>query len=88
MKKRKYTVEQIIGILREAQGGNGVSEAARRHNVSANTIYKWRRTYGGMEVAEAWRLKQLEEENARLKRVVADLAVKVQILQEVNAKKW
>jgi len=56
--------------------------------VSANTIYKWRRTYGAMEEAEARRLKQLEEENARLKRVVADLAVKVQILQEVNAKKW
>jgi putative transposase len=88
MKKSKYTVEQIIGILREAQGGNGVSETARRHNVSANTIYKWRRTYGDMEVAEARRLKQLAEENARLKRVVADLAVKVQILQEVNAKKW
>jgi putative transposase len=88
MKKSKYTVEQIIGILREAQGGNGVAEVARRYNVSANTIYKWRRTYGEMEVAEARRLKQLEEENARLKRVVADLAVKVQILQEVNAKKW
>jgi putative transposase len=88
MKKSKYTVEQIIGILREAQGGNGVTEVARRHNVSANTIYKWRRTYGDMEVAEARRLRQLEEENTRLKRVVADLAVKVQILQEVSAKKW
>jgi transposase-like protein len=81
-------MEQIIGILREAQGENPVSEVARRHNVSVNTIYKWRRKYGGMEVAEARRMKQLEEENVRLKRVVADLAVKVNILQEVNSKKW
>jgi len=56
--------------------------------VSVNTIYKWRRKYGGMEVAEARAMKALQEENARLKRVVADLAVKVQILQEVNSKKW
>lgn len=88
MKQSRYTVEQIIGILREAQGENTVTETARRHAISVNTIYKWRRKYGGMEVTEAKRMKQLEEENLRLKRVVADLAVKVQILQEVNSKKW
>jgi putative transposase len=87
MKKSQYSVEQIIGILREAQGDT-ISQTARRHNVSANTIYKWRRQYGGMEVDEAKRKKALEEENSRLKRLVADQAVQIQILKEVNSKKW
>jgi putative transposase len=65
-----------------------MTEVARRHNLSPNTIYKWRRQYGGMEVREARRARALEEENSRLKRLVADQAVQIQILKEVNSKKW
>lgn len=87
MRTSKYSVEQIIGFLREAQGSH-VAEVSRRHNVSATSFYKWRQQYGGMEVDEARRLKALEAENGRLKRLVADQAVKIQILEEVNSKKW
>ena len=87
MKKSKYSIEQIVGVLREANGAS-VQEVCRRHNISPATFYKWRQKYGGMEISEARRLKALEEENVRLKRVVADQAVKIQILEEVNSKKW
>ena len=88
MRKSKYTVEQIIGILRESQGDITVKEVCRRHNLTPTTFYKWRQKFGGMEVNEARRLKGLEEQNRRLQRLVADQAVQIQILQEVNAKKW
>lgn len=87
MRTSKHTVEQIIGFLREAQCSS-VAEVSRRHNVSTTSFYKWRQKYGGMEVDEARRLKALEAENARLKRLVADQAVKIQILEEVSSKKW
>ena len=87
-RKSKFSEEQIIGILREAEGDTPVKAVCARHNVSEPTFYKWRSKYGGMEVTEARRLKALEEENQRLKRAVADLTVQVQILKEVNAKKW
>ncbi len=87
MKKSKYSIEQIVGVLREGNGAS-VQEVCRRHNLSSATFYKWRQKYGGMEISEARRLKGLEEENMRLKRVVADQAVKIQILEEVNSKKW
>jgi putative transposase len=88
MKKSKYSEEQIIGILREAEGDTSVKVVCARHNISEPTFYKWRAKYGGMEVNEARRLRSLEEENSRLKRLVADQAVQIQILKEVNAKKW
>jgi putative transposase len=87
MKKSQYSIEQMVGVLREANGAS-VQEVCRRHNLSSATFYKWRQKYGGMEINEARRLKGLEEENVRLKRVVADQAVKIQILEEVNSKKW
>jgi putative transposase len=87
MKRSKYSIEQMVGVLREAKGAS-VQEVCRRHNLSSATFYKWRQKYGGMEISEARRLKGLEEENVRLKRVVADQAVKIQILEEVSSKKW
>jgi len=88
MKKSKFSEEQIIGILREAAGDTPVKAMCARHNISEATFYKWRAKYGGLEVNEARRLRSLEEENSRLKRAVADLTVQVQILKEVNSKKW
>lgn len=88
MRKSQYSEEQIIGILREAEGETPVKAVCAKHNISDATFYKWRSKYGGMEVNEARRLRALEEENHRLKRAVADLTVQVQILKEVNSKKW
>jgi putative transposase len=88
MKKSKFSEEQIIGILREAQGDMPVKAVCARHNISEATFYKWRSKYGGMDVNEARRLRALEDETSRIKRIVADQAVQIQILKEVNSKKW
>ena len=88
MRKSKFDEEQIIGILREAEGQTPVKAVCARHNVSEATFYKWRAKYGGMDISEACRLRALEDENGRLKRLVADQAVQIQILKEVNSKKW
>jgi putative transposase len=88
MRKSKYSEEQIIGILREAEGDTPVKAVCARHNLSETTFYKWRAKYGGMEINEARRLRSLEDENSRLKRLVADQAVQIHILKEVNSKKW
>jgi putative transposase len=88
MRKSQFDEEQIIGILREAAGQTPVKAVCARHNVSEATFYKWRAKYGGMDISEARRLRTLEDENGRLKRLVADQAVQIQILKEVNSKKW
>lgn len=89
MRKSKFSEEQIIEILREAEGGSTTVKAVcAKHNLSDAAFYKWRRKYGGMDVNEARRLRALEDENGRLKRLVADQAVQIQILKEVNSKKW
>ena len=75
-------------ILRQAEGGQGVAQACKEHNISEQTFYRWKRKYGGMEVSDAQRLKQLEEENRRLKNLVADQALHIEVLKEVNSKKW
>ena len=90
MKRKRYTEEQIIGILKEHEAGMSAPELSRRHGVSEQSIYRWKAKFGGMEVSDAKRLKQLEEENRRLKRMVADLSLDKQLLEEVisMSKKW
>lgn len=84
---KRYSEEQIIAILKEAAAGNArVGEVIRRHGVSPQTYYAWKAKYGGMEVSEARRLKQLEEENRRLKRLVAQQAMDIQVLKEILGK--
>ena len=84
--KNRHSAEQIIRILKEIEGsGIKVSDACRPHQISEQTYYRWKQKYGGLEVSEARRLKELEEENQRLKRLVADQALDIQILKEVNA---
>src|SRR5260221_10110054 len=85
MKQSRFSEEQKIRVLKEAEG-EPVKTVCARHNISEATYYHWKNKYGGMEVGEARRLRVLEEENARLKRVVADQAVQIQILKEVNSK--
>ena len=86
MRKSRFTEEKIVKILNELEHGAKPDELSRRHGVSKNTLYRWKAKYGGMQVADARRLKQLEEENRRLKRVVADQALNVQVLQDLWGK--
>ena len=87
MKRSRFNEEQIIAILKQAEGGLPVAELLRQHGISEGTFYRWRSKFGGLELSEAKRLKQLEEENRRLKRLVADQALDIQILKEVAAGK-
>jgi putative transposase len=88
MQKSRFKEEQIIGILKEAEVGIAVSDLLRKHGISQGTFYRWKSKYGGMGINEARRLRELEEENRRLKRLVADQALDIQMLKDVNAKKW
>ncbi|VVD60454.1 transposase [Pandoraea eparura] len=87
MKKSRYTEEQIAFALKQAELGTTVAEVCRKMGISEATFYNWKKKYGGLGVSELRRLKQLEEENARLKRMVADLSLDKQMLQEVVQKK-
>ena len=88
MNGKTHSMEEIIRILRQADGGETAQAVCREHNISEQTLYRWKKKYGDMELADAKRLKALEKENAELKKMLAESMLKNRVLEAVNAKKW
>jgi len=88
MKKSRFTDSQIIAVLKQAQAGTPVPELCREHGISSATFYKWRSKFGGMDASMVARLKELEDENRRLKKMYADAQLSADLLKEALAKKW
>ena len=88
MKRKHFTEEQIIGVLNEHESGCKVDDICRRHGIATGTFYRWKSKYGGMEVSEAKRLRELESENAKLKKLLAESMLEVTALKDVVSKKW
>lgn len=88
MKRSRFNEDQIISILKEQEAGVGTVDLCRKHGISSATFYKWKAKYGGLDVSDARRLKALEEENARLKKLLAEAMLDNAILKDVAAKKW
>ena len=88
MRKSRFTEEQIIGVLKAVESGRKVAEVCREHGIAEGTYFRWKAKYGGLEVSEARRLRELEEENRRLKHAVAELTLDKQILKEALSRKW
>jgi putative transposase len=86
--KKRYSEEQIIGLLKRHERGEKMADLIREIGISNQTFYAWKKKFGGMEVSDAKKMRALEAENSKLKRLVADQALDIQILKEVNSKKW
>jgi putative transposase len=88
MKRSKFTDEQILAIVREGEAGRKVADLVRTHGITEQTYYRWKAKYGGMELSDMQRLKQLEDENRRLKQIVAEQTLDIQALKAVVSQKW
>ena len=88
MKRSRFSEVQIIGILKEQEAGMPTVEVCRRHGVSPATFYKWKSKFGGLEVSEAKRLRSLEDENAKLKKLLAEAMLDIAVLKDITGKKW
>jgi putative transposase len=88
MKRKRYSKEQIIGILKQHEGGTAVKDLIRQAGIAEQTFYRWKSKFGALEVSDAKKLRQLEDENRRLKTMVAGLMLDNKILKDVNSKKW
>ena len=88
MKGKRFKEEQIIRLLQEAESGLTVADVCRKHNCSEQSFYRWKAKFGGMTVSEAKRLKELQRENIDLKQIVADKALDIRMLKDVNSRKW
>ena len=88
MKRSRFSDEQIISIVKEQEAGMATAEVCRRHGISGATFYKWKSKYGGLEVSEAKRLRSLEDENAKLKKLLAEAMLDIAVLKDISSKKW
>ena len=88
MKRSRFSEEQIIGILKEQEAGAGTADVCRKHGISSAAFYKWKAKFGGLDVSEARRLKALEDENARLKKLLAEAMLDNAVLKDLAGKKW
>jgi len=88
MKRSRFSDEQIIGILKEQESGAVTADVCRRHGISEATFYKWKAKFGGLEVSEAKRLRTLEEENGKLKKLLAKAMLDIAVLKDISSKKW
>jgi putative transposase len=88
MKHKRFTEEQIIAVLKQSRSGQPTKEVCRQAGITPQTFYRWKAKYDGMEVSDARKLRSLEQENSKLKRMVADLSLDIQVLKDINSKKW
>jgi len=88
MKRSRFSEEQIIGILRDHEAGSPTADVCRKHGISSATFYKWKAKFGGLDVSDARRLKALEDENGKLKKLLAETMLDIAILKEINSRKW